>query len=398
MESEGKGTFDSDGVKLSAWEAKGKFTDSVYDKLILEFGVEKITPELLERFERVTGHAPHLLMKRGLFFAHRQLNEILDDHEKGKKIILYTGRGPTESPYLHLGHILPMQFTVWLQRVFNAVVVFQMADDEKYWFKDLDFETVYRNGFENAKEVIALGFDPKRTFIFSNRDFSRNPHYQKVAFDMMKHVRTKDIAAIFGIPDSAPIGQMLWPVYQSTAAFSGAYKDIFNDDQLSVLVAYAIDQDPYFRLCRDIAPKLGFKKPSSIMCRFLPALEGDAKMSTTGGGPVKAIFTNDTPSEIKDKINKYAFSGGGATLDEHRTNGGNTTVDVCFQWLRHFLEDDIELETIRVEYEAGRMLTSQLKKRCIEVITDMIVKHQAERAKVTDEMVAAFYDPTNIVL
>ncbi len=119
-------------------------------------------------------------------------------------------------------------------------------------------------------------------------------------------------------------------------------------------------------------------------------------MSTTGGGSIKAIFTNDTPTEIRDKINKYAFSGGGDTLAEHRTKGGNTSVDVCFQWLRHFLEDDVELETIRVEYEAGRMLTSQLKKRCIEVITNMIVKHQSERAKVTDEMVAAFYDPANI--
>lgn len=34
-----------------------------------------------------------------------------------------------------------------------------------------------------------------------------------------------------------------------------------------------------------------------------------------------AIFTSDTPKQIKDKINRYAFSGGGDTVEEHRANG-----------------------------------------------------------------------------
>lgn len=42
-----------------------------------------------------------------------------------------------------------------------------------------------------------------------------------------------------------------------------------------------------------------------------------------------AIFTSDTPKQIKDKINRYAFSGGGATVEEHRTQGGNLIVSCC---------------------------------------------------------------------
>ena len=46
-------------------------------------------------------------------------------------------------------------------------------------------------------------------------------------------------------------------------------------------------------------------------------------------------------------MNKYAFSGGGATVEEHRQNGGNCDVDISYQYLTFFLEDDEKLEKIR---------------------------------------------------
>ena len=168
MEStEATGTFKDDTIELTPWKVTGKFTDEKYEKLIKEFGVEQISDELVARFERVTGHKAHRLLRRGLFFAHRQLNEILDDFEAGKKIFIYTGRGPT-SDALHLGHIVPIEFSSWLQKVLNCFCVFQIADDEKYWFKDMLFDDIYKLGFKNAKDIIALGFDPEKTFIFSN--------------------------------------------------------------------------------------------------------------------------------------------------------------------------------------------------------------------------------------
>jgi hypothetical protein len=42
-----------------------------YDKLIKQFGTSPIGPELLQRFETVTGVKPHLLLRRGIFFSHR---------------------------------------------------------------------------------------------------------------------------------------------------------------------------------------------------------------------------------------------------------------------------------------------------------------------------------------
>jgi tryptophanyl-tRNA synthetase len=381
-------TLAEDGVEVDPWTAKGKFNDAVYQKLVEQFGVSLITPELLERFERVTGHPPHRFLRRRLFFAHRGLSEILDDFEAGKPIFIYTGRGP--SGEMHIGHRIAMDFTVWLQKVLNAVVVFQIADDEKFWFKDLTFQQVDDLGRQNLSDIIALGFDPEKTFIFSNHVYKSEPAYKRVVDDMANDVRLTDIQSIFGISKEGnhSIGQAMWPVYQSAAAFSKAFGPIFRGENIRCLVAYAIDQDPYFRLCRDVAPKLGFHKPCSIMCQFLPALEGDSKMSTTPtNGESRAVFMSDSPAQIKKKINKFGFSGGRDTLEEHRRLGGDTKVDVAYQWLRHFLDDDDELERIRVAYESGEMLTGELKARCIEVVSAMALDHQAKRDMVTPAII-----------
>lgn len=53
-----------------------------------------------------------------------------------------------------------------------------------------------------------------------------------------------------------------------------------------------------------------------------------------------AIFLKDTPKQIKDKINKYAFSGGQVSAEEQREKGGNPEVDVSYQYLEFMMDDD----------------------------------------------------------
>lgn len=57
---------------------------------------------------------------------------------------------------------------------------------------------------------------------------------------------------------------------------------------------------------------------------------------------------SDTPNQIKNKINKHGFSGGQETEEEHRRLGGNPDVDVAYQYLGFFLEDDEEWAQIAV--------------------------------------------------
>jgi tryptophanyl-tRNA synthetase len=44
-------------------------------------------------------------------------------------------------------------------------------DDEKYLWKDMKLEKAHSLAFENAKDIIACGFDPENTFIFSDLDY-----------------------------------------------------------------------------------------------------------------------------------------------------------------------------------------------------------------------------------
>ncbi|KGG51837.1 hypothetical protein DI09_264p30, partial [Mitosporidium daphniae] len=100
-----------------------------------------------------------------------------------------------------------------------------------------------------------------------------------------------------------------------------------------------------------------------------------------------AIFLNDSPSLVKTKINKYAFSGGQVDIDTHRQLGGNTDVDVAYQYLRFLHTDDVELEKL------GKVLIVHaitLKARCIEVVSEFVLNFQNARAKINDDVLKQF--------
>lgn len=90
------------------------------------------------------------------------------------------------------------------------------------------------------------------------------------------------------------------------------------------------------------------------------------------------------------KITTYAFSGGKETVEEHRLKGGDPDVDVSYQYLRYFMEDDDELQRIYDAYKKGEMLTGELKGICIKYLQEYVQKFQVLRAKVTEEVVDEF--------
>lgn len=94
-----------------------------------------------------------------------------------------------------------------------------------------------------------------------------------------------------------------------------------------------------------MATKLKYPKPALLHAKFFPALQGpQTKMSASDVN--SSIFMTDTPAQIKNKINKHGFSGGQETIEEHRRLGGNPDVDVSYQYLSFFLDDDEELEKL----------------------------------------------------
>jgi tryptophanyl-tRNA synthetase len=142
-------------------------------------------------------------------------------------------------------------------------------------------------------------------------------------------------------------------------------------------------------MTRDVAARLHFAKPALIHARFLDALQGPgSKMSASVES--SAIFMKDQPNQIKNKINKYAFSGGQVTEAEQRELGGDTDKDVSYQYLTFFMEDDEELEKIRLAYQSGGMLTGEIKAKCISELQAYVKGFQERRSKVTEEVIDEF--------
>ena len=200
--------------------------------------------------------------------------------------------------------------------------------------------------------------------------------------------------------NSNNILEFAFPATQSATSFATSFPFIFgsnakNVSKIPCLIPCAIDQDPYFRQCRDNAPRLGLVKPAIIHTVFLPSLRGnDSKMSASDTD--SSIYLNDTDNQIKKKIGK-AFSGGQDTRELHEQIGGRTAVDVPFQYLTFFLESDEELESIRQRYEKGVMQSGEMKATATKELQSYVAAFRERRKAVTTDVRDEFMRPRQLI-
>ncbi len=361
--------------KVTPWEVSGNVD---YNRLVREFGIAKIDQKLLNRIKKHTKEL-HPMLRRGIFFAHRDLNWILDEYEKGNKFFLYTGCGP--SGPLHLGHLQTWIFTKWLQDKFGVELWFQFTDDEKFLFKKKSYEEIQKWTYDNMLDVIALGFNPKKTHFLIDTKHA-NLMYPE-AIKVAKRITFSMVRSSFGFNESTNTGAIFYTAMQAVPAF---LPSIIKKKKIPCLIPLGIDQDAHFRLTRDILPKLGHYKPAILHGVFLPPLTGVAgKMSTSESN--EAILTTDSPKEVERKIKKYAFSGGRKSLTEHKEKGGDPSIDVSFQYLKYLFEpNDKKLEEIEKKYVKGEMTTTELKEITIKKINAFLKQHQRKRKRAKKKM------------
>ena len=354
---------------VTPWEVRGKVD---YERLIREFGTQPLTDELMKKMAKRTSGL-HLQLRRGLFFSHRDLDVVLDLCEKGIKFILYTGRGP--SGPVHIGHLVPWIFTKHLQDVFDTRLYFQMTDDEKFVVNDkneLAIMTAF--GYENALDLIALGFKPENTFIiFDVQDIDL---LYDIALEVSKRITYSTARATFGFQDSTNLGWIFWPAVQAVPCF--IHKKMTGEN-VPALIPAAIDQDPYWRITRDIAPKLGYYKPAQIHCRFLPGLGEGGKMSASE--PETSIFTTDSSEVVKRKV-WNAFTGGKETAAEQKKTGANSEICSVFQYFLYlFEEDDRKLTEREKKCRSGEILCGECKNELADRINKFLAEHQRKRER-----------------
>ncbi len=361
---------------VTPWEVSGAVD---YSKLIKQFGTSRIDAQLKECISRaVKGH--HHMLNRDFFFSHRDLDLILKDHETGKGFFLYTGRGPSKG--MHIGHLVPLLFTKWLQKKFGVNLYIEITDDEKFLFRrEYDWKEVQKNADDNIAEIAALGFDPERTFIFKDSEYVKNVY--PLLLKTARKITGSTVKSVFGFDDSTNIGMNFYPAYQVVPSFF---------EKKRCLIPCAIDQDPYWRIQRDIAEGLGYYKTAAVHCKFFPPLQGiSGKMSSSAGSETAILLTDDEKT-VKNKINKYAFSGGRASVEEHRKLGGDPAIDVPYQWLSILFEpDDDALKKIHEDYRSGKLLSGELKLMLIERLNLFLKEHRECKAKAGKDIQKMMY-------
>ena len=357
--------------KVTPWEVEGEID---YNKLIENFGTQTITPEILTKVKDLIGEI-HPMLKLQYFFSHRDFDWILTKYENGDKFYLYTGRGP--SGMIHMGHLLPWIFTKYLPDKFNVKLLFQLTDDEKFLYgQDRTLEEIKHFTYENILDIIAVGFDHRKTKIIV--DTKHIKHLYPIATELAKRITFSTAKAVFGFSNSTNIGMIGFPSIQAAPCF---LPSIIEGKPTPVLIPAAIDQDPYWRMTRDVAERLGYHKPAQIHSKFLPGLGISGKMSSSR--PETALFTTDDP-EIIDKKVSSAFTGGQATVALQRKLGGNATGCPVFWYLRYFFDTERESDERLLKCKSGNLLCGECKSDLARDSKSFIVDFKKRRESAKD--------------
>jgi tryptophanyl-tRNA synthetase len=364
-------SIDNSNFTVTPWEVEGNID---YNKLIENFGTSTINNEIIENIEKIIGEV-HPFLKNRYFFSHRDLDWILDEYQKGNKFYLYTGRGP--SGHVHLGHLMPWLFTKYLQDKFDVKLIFQITDDEKFLFNDnKDLESINKFTFENVLDIIAIGFDPVKTKIII--DTKHINYLYPLSIEIAKRITFSTAKAVFGFSNSSNIGMIGFPPIQSAPCF---LPSLIEKRLTPVLIPAAIDQDPYWRITRDVAEKIGYYKPAQIHSKFIPGLINNEKMSSSKAET--ALFTIDEPEKIEKKV-KNTFTGGQPTVALQRKLGGNADICPVFWYLKYLFDSEDESIERYTNCRGGNLLCGECKGDLIKKVKPFMNNIQIKREKAKD--------------
>jgi len=370
--------MNNDEYKVTPWEVSGEVN---YIRLIKEFGVSPLTEELVSKFKKLFGVVPFEL-KRKLFYAHRDFDKMLKIIESGDKIYLYTGRGP--SGPMHIGHLFPFIFTKKLQDILNTLLIIQVTSDEKFLYhQSMDRNSIYKYTYDNIRDILALGFKPDKTIVID--DLTGIHYLYQIAVSVAKRVTFSTARSVFGFTHDTNIGMIFFMSIQAAPAFIGYY---LNDKYKGCLIPAAIDQDPYWRVARDIASRIKLPKPAQIHGKLIPGLRRGVKMSASM--PETAIYLTDSPKDVKNKI-WNAFTGGQPTVELQRKYGGDPDRCVVFSYYKFLFESsEDELRKRYDKCKQGELTCGECKLELIERINKFLEEHARKKSKISDEDVKIY--------
>jgi tryptophanyl-tRNA synthetase len=454
----------NDDVTIDPW---GSSQSTDYSRIIEKFGLSSMDGVSLE--------SPSRLHRRGIVFAHRDLDMILEAKRLGSPFGVLTGLMP--SGKMHLGHSMVIDQVKWFQEQGGDVTI-AVADLESTATRGISLAEGRRIASEEyVANYAALGLDPDKTTVYFQ---SQRNVVQKLGFQLGKRTNLSELEAIYGFDGSTNLAHVQAPLVQAGDILHPQLDEF--GGLRPIVVPVGIDQDPHLRLTRGLAAKtnwfnvsdakmglqvgvsvqddnasvmgvepsgrvnndvqkqifsqivdaisslgysdimsnpkhgtvnipsatskdkgairmallglerkmggMGLLAPSSTYHRFAVGMTGD-KMSSSK--PKTTLFLGDDVATAEKKIKK-SFSGGQATIEEHRRLGGDPDKDVAYQYMMYFFEeDDSFLEEINQGYRAGKILAGEMKQMCIERATEWLV-NLSEKRDETSHLVEKFFE------
>ena len=452
-----------DDLVIDPW---GSAQSTDYDRIIDRFG--------LTSMEGVQLDSPSKLHRRGIVFAHRDVDQILEAQRTGAPFGVLTGLMP--SGQMHLGHSMVVEQAKWFQQQGGDVTI-AVADLESQATRGVSLAKGRTVALEEyISHYAALGLDPAKTNVYFQ---STRPVVQRLGFQLGKRTNLSEFEAIYGFGGETNLAHVQAPLVQVGDILHPQIDEY--GGLRPIVVPVGVDQDPHLRLTRGLASKtnwfnlresssrgwlvslsvhdenaevfgqlpngrvdkakvaavfdrvveavaaLGFSDimsspkqgtvhipsatsrdkhalrmallrlerslggpglmaPSSTYHHFAVGMTGD-KMSSSQ--PKTTLFLRDDIATVEKKI-KRAFSGGQPTVEEHRRLGGNPDIDVAYQYMMYFFEeDDAYLSEINAAFRAGTLLAGEMKQLCIERATAWMANLHEMRDQ-TAHQVSAF--------
>ncbi len=353
--------------EVTPYEVSGEVN---YEELAAKFGIGVIDKRLQERLFKLAGE-PNFLIRRGIYFAHRDLAWLLDQYEKGNKFYVYTGIAPSGS--MTIAHLLSFTMAKWLQDRFGAEVYIQVPYEEKFLVKkNKSLEELRELAMDDVLNVAALGFDEKKTKFFFDIENANFMYEQAVR--VARHITFSTIKDAFGFTNETNIGAIFYTSMQAVGSFIGS---VGKERNVPCIIPMGVDQDVHFRVARDVVEKLGYYKPATIESIFMPGLKGQQKMSASD--PDNTVYLNDSRETVERKANR-ALTGQQSTAELQKKYGGNPDKCAVCQYYRFFFEpDDKKLEKIFEAERNGSMLAGEHKKHFAETVNRFLEEHRKKK-------------------
>ncbi|MDE1865122.1 MAG: tryptophan--tRNA ligase [Candidatus Micrarchaeota archaeon] len=335
--------------------------------------------KLITRFnaQRVRGmpNQPDIYTFRNeLVYSHRDFDSFMRKLDEGKPSAIVSGLNPSGT--LHLGHKVVFDTMLALQKKHNVKVFIPLSDDQSYLYRRVESQqAALKTAYELTKSLVAFGFEPELTTVVIDQIYT---NIYNLSVRLAKHITLAKVQGAFGCEEGQNIGQTFYPAVQAAhivlpEALEG---------RKNVLVPIGPDEDVFLMVARDVSSKAGYSIPSVIHMKFMPGTDGN-KMSKSRGN---SIFYLDDDSVIRKKI-MASFSGGGITLEDHLTNGGDPTIDVACTYLAGYFLAKEESNELFNKYKAGSIKSSEVKKMLYDKVSDEFGRFKRNLDAVTEAQV-----------